>query len=53
MIDLDQKQQKVNIKKRNTYKNAYALYKGRQLTLNPFRSELFPAKKHKEKYWKY
>ena len=35
MIDLDQKQQEV--KKRNTYKSAYALCEGWELTLNAFR----------------
>ena len=31
-------------KKRNTYKSAHTLYKGRDLTLNNFRSEIFPIK---------
>ena len=45
MIDLDQKQQKVKIKKRNTYESAYALYEGRELILNAFRSGIFLMKK--------
>ena len=31
-------------KKRNTYKSAYALYEGRELILNAFRSGIFPLK---------
>ena len=42
MIDLDQKQQEV--KKRNTYKSAYALCEGWELTLNAFRKWIFPIK---------
>ena len=42
MIDLDQKQQEV--KKRNTYKSAYALCEGWELTLNAFRNGIFPIK---------
>ena len=44
MIDLDQKQQEVKIKKRNTYKRAYAPYAGQELVLNAFRSGIFPIK---------
>ena len=52
MIDLDQKQQKLNIKKRNTYKCAYALYEGRQLILNAFKSGIFQMKEKQEKQGK-
>ena len=31
-------------KKRNTYKSAYALYAGRELIVNAFRSGIFPIK---------
>ena len=45
-IELDQKQQKVKItKKGNTYESAYALYEGRELILNAFRSGIFLMKK--------
>ena len=45
-------------KKRNTYKSVYALYEGRELILNPFRSGMFPIifpikRQHKEKDWEY
>ena len=30
--------------KKNTYDSAYALYEGRELTLNAFKSEIFPVK---------
>ena len=45
-------------KKRNTYKSVYALYEGRELILNSFRSGIFqiifPIKRqHKEKDWEY
>ena len=46
---IDQKQYKVKIKKRNTYKSAYALYEGQELILNVFRSGLFPIKETKGK----
>ena len=32
-------------KKRDTYKNAYALYEGQELTLNAFKSGVSPKKK--------
>ena len=44
MIDLDQIQWKVKIKKRNTYKSAYALYERRELILNFFRGPIFLIK---------
>ena len=45
---MDQKQQKVKItKKGNTYESAYALYEGRELILNVFRSGIFPIKEKK------
>ena len=31
-------------KKRDTYESPYALYEGRELTLNPFKSGIFPIK---------
>ena len=31
-------------KKRDTYESAYALYEGRELTLNAFKSGIFPIK---------
>ena len=48
MINLDQKQQSLKILK-STYKSTYALYEGKELILNAFRSGKFPIKKHKEK----
>ena len=44
MINLDQDQMKVRIKKPDTYESAYALHEGRELTLNAFKSEIFPLK---------
>ena len=35
-------------KKQNTFDSVNALYEGRELTLNTFRSRIFPIKKHKE-----
>ena len=32
------------MKKRDTYESAYALYEGRKLTLNAFKSRIFPIK---------
>ena len=44
------RQQKVKItKKGNTYESAYALYEGRELILNVFRSGIFPIKEKKGK----
>ena len=40
-------------KKRNTYESAYALYEGRELILNVFRSGIFPIKEEKVKASKY
>ena len=37
-------QQKLKIKKQNTYGSAYALYKGRESILNAFKSGIFPIK---------
>ena len=39
-----QKLKKVKIKKRDTYESANTLYEGRELTLNAFRSGIFPIK---------
>ena len=39
-------------KKRNTYKCAYALYEGRQLILNAFKSGIFQMKEKQEKQGK-
>ena len=36
-------------KKRDTYESAYALYEGRELTLNTFKSVIFPIKATKAK----
>ena len=44
MINKDQKQKKVKIKKRDTCESACALYKGQELTLNAFRKGIFPIK---------
>ena len=40
-------------KKRDTYYCAYALYEDRELTLNAFKSGIFPIKIYKKKEWKY
>ena len=42
MINLNQKQKKVRLKK--TFNSLNALYEGRESTLNAFRSEIFPIK---------
>ena len=34
--------------KRNTFDRVTALYEGRELTLNAFKSEIFPIKKKKQ-----
>ena len=39
-------------KKRNTYKCTYALYEGRQLILNAFKSGIFQMKEKQEKQGK-
>ena len=39
-------------KKRNTYKNSYALYEDQELILNAFRSGIFPIKETKGKVLK-
>ena len=49
MIDLDQKEQKLKIKKRHTYKSTYAFYESRELIPNGFRSGIFPIKEAKGK----
>ena len=46
MINLDQKQQKVKSKKKES---AYAPYEGRELILNAFRSGIFSTKETKGK----
>ena len=43
MVDLDQEQQNVKIKK-DTCKSAYTIYEGRELILNAFKSGIFPLK---------
>ena len=43
MKDLDQKQQKVKIKKK-TLESVNALYEGQELILNAFKSWIFPVK---------
>ena len=43
MKNPDQEQKKVKIKKR-TYERAYAPYEGQELTLNAFKSGIFPIK---------
>ena len=48
MINLDQDQKKVS-KKRDTYESVNALYEGRELTVNAFKSEIFSIKQHKVK----
>ena len=45
-INLDQDQKKVR-KKRNTYEDVTALYEGRELTTNTFKSRIFPIKARK------
>ena len=42
-MNLDQEQKKVRIE-RDTYESAYALYEGRELTLNAFKRGIFPMK---------
>ena len=37
-------------KKQNTFDSVNAFYEGQELTLNAFRSGIFPIKKHKEKH---
>ena len=44
ILNLDQEQQKLKIKKQNTDGNAYALYKSRESILNAFKSGIFPIK---------
>ena len=44
MIDLEQEQQMVKIKKRNTFESANALYGGRELIFDAFKSGIFPIK---------
>ena len=44
MINLDQNQKKVRIKKIDIYECAFALYEGRELTLNTSKSGIFPLK---------
>ena len=47
-----QKLKKVKIKKRDTYESANTLYEGRELTLNAFRSGIFPIKLTQGKWMK-
>ena len=50
MINLAQSQKRITKKKKkkkkesNTYESVYAFYKGRELTLNAFKSGIFPIK---------
>ena len=52
ILNLDQEQQKLKIKKQNTYGSAYALYKGRESILNAFKSGIFPIKETQGKQLK-
>ena len=52
MINLDQDQKKVS-KKRDAYESVNALYEGRELTVNAFKSGIFSIKQHKVKGLKY
>ena len=47
--NLNQDQKKIRIKKKNTSDSLSALYEGRELTLNAFRSGVFPIKEKKRK----
>ena len=49
ILNLDQEQQKLKIKKQNTYGSAYALYKDQKSILNAFKSGMFPIKKRQGK----
>ena len=40
----DQEQKKVKVKKRDNYESAHALYEGRELTPNVFKTGIFPIK---------
>ena len=44
MINLDQDQNKVRTKKINTYESINALYKCPEVTINGFKSEIFPKR---------
>ena len=44
LINLDQEQKKVRIKKIDTCESAYVFDEGRELTLNTFKSGRFPTK---------
>ena len=46
--NLDQEQKKID-KKRNTFESVNALYEGRGLILNAFKSGLFPMKEKQGK----
>ena len=43
MVNQDQKKNKIR-RKRNTFESVNALYEGQELTLNAFRSGIFPIK---------
>ena len=43
MVNLDQEKNKIR-RKRNTFESVNALYEGQELTLNAFRSGIFPIK---------
>ena len=45
MIQFNKKDQKKIRRKRDTYESAYAFYEGQELTLNAFKSGIFPIKK--------
>ena len=47
--NLGQDQRKVRNKKRDIYESAYALYEGRELALNKFKSRIFPIKATQDK----
>ena len=48
IVKLDQDQKEAN-RKNDTYDSAYALFEG--LTLNAFKSGIFPLKKEKDVLW--
>ena len=52
MVNVDHDKMRVRIRK-ITYKSAYALYEGWELTLNASKSRTFPLKPSHGKDWKY
>ena len=47
MKNLNQELKKID-RKKNTFESVNALYEGRELILNAFRSVIFPRKKNKD-----